>query len=120
MNTHDLNKAAWDRAVDEGTNPYTLVVSPEQVAEARAGKWALYLSDCKIVPRDWFPELKGRRVLCLASGGGQQAPIFAAIGAEVTLLDASAKQVELDRFVAERDCLSIETVEGDMADLSRF
>lgn len=118
MNIHDLNKAAWDKAVESGENPYTKVVSSEQIAAARAGRWALYLSDCKPVPPDWFPPLKQARVLCLASGGGQQAPIFAALGAEVTLLDSSPKQLAQDRYVAQRDGLTIRTLEGDMADLS--
>jgi SAM-dependent methyltransferase len=78
------------------------------------------LSDCRPVPREWFPSLAGLKVLCLASGGGQQAPIFAALGAEVTLLDASPRQLAQDRFVAERDNLSIRLIEGDMADLSAF
>ncbi len=120
MQTHAWNKAAWDQAVDEGTNPYTTVVSPEEIATARQGTWSLYLSNCKPVPRDWFPSLPGLKVLCLASGGGQQAPIFAALGAEVTILDALARQLAQDRFVAERDNLSIRLVEGDMTDLSAF
>lgn len=120
MNIHNLNKVAWDQAVAESENPYTKVVSPEQVAAAKAGQWTLYLSDCKAVPKAWFPPLAGLKVLCLASGGGQQAPIFAALGAEVTLLDASAKQLAQDQFVAERDGLPISIVEGDMADLSAF
>jgi SAM-dependent methyltransferase len=120
MKIHDLNKAAWDRAVKDGDNPYTQVVSPQQIADARQGNWALYLSDGKPVPRGWFPSLSGCRVLCLASGGGQQAPIFAALGAEVTLLDASAQQLAQDRFVAQREGLSIRLQEGDMADLSAF
>ena len=120
MNIHDLNKAAWDHAVSEGTNPYTKVVSPKQVADARQGTWSLYLSGCKPVPKDWFPSLRGLKVLCLASGGGQQAPILAALGATVTLLDASPNQLAQDQFVAERDNLIIRLVEGDMADLSAF
>jgi SAM-dependent methyltransferase len=120
MQTHEWNKAAWDHAVDEGTNPYTTVISPEDIAAARQGSWSLYLSDCKPVPREWFLPLQRLKVLCLASGGGQQAPIFAALGAEVTLLDASPRQLAQDRFVAERDNLSIRLVEGDMADLSPF
>ena len=80
MRIYDLNKVAWDQAVGEGTNPYTKVVSPEEIAAARQGKWSLYLSDCKPVPQDWFPDLSGLKVLCLASGGGQQAPILAALG----------------------------------------
>ncbi len=120
MNIHDINKAAWDQAVSEDNNPYTQVVSPEQIAEARNGVWEVYLSDCKPVPKPWFPELSGLRVLGLASGGGQQAPIFAAAGAEVSLIDASPKQLDQDRFVAERENLTIELVEGDVADLSVF
>lgn len=120
MKIHDLNRIAWDQAVGEGTNPYTKVVSREGIAEERQGKWSLFLSDCKPVPRDWFPDLSGLKVLCLASGGGQQAPIFAALGAEVTLLDASPRKLAQDQFVAERDNLIIKIVEGDMADLSAF
>jgi ubiquinone/menaquinone biosynthesis C-methylase UbiE len=120
MQSHKWNKVAWDYAVDEGTNPYTTVVSPEDVAMAREGKWSVFLSDSKAVPTDWFPRLQGLKVLCLASGGGQQAPIFAAAGADVTLLDASPRQLAQDHFVAERDNLSIRLVEGDMADLSAF
>ena len=120
MNIYDLNKNAWDKAVDQGTNPYTKVVSPEQIVEAKRGKWSLYLSDCTPVPKEWFPVLSGSKILCLASGGGQQAPIFAALGAEVTLLDASPRQLAQDLFVAERDNLTIKLTEGDMADLSSF
>ena len=119
MSTFDWNRAAWDRAVGEG-NPYTRVVSPAEIAAAREGRWALYLSDLKPVPVHWFPPLVGLNVLCLASGGGQQAPILAALGATVTVLDASPRQLDQDRLVAERDHLSLNLVEGDMADLSRF
>lgn len=117
---YNLNKAAWDHAASEGENPYTTVVSSEAVAAAKQGSWSLFLSDCKPVPKEWFPNLRGLKVLCLASGGGQQAPIFAALGAEVTLLDASPQQLAQDQFVAERDQLTITLVEGDMADLSAF
>lgn len=120
MNIHELNKRAWDHAVAEGNNPYTQMVSPQQIAAAQAGEWALYLSDCKAVPASWFPPLAGSRVLCLASGGGQQAPIFAALGAAVTSLDASPQQLALDRYVADREGLTIKTVAGDMADLVAF
>jgi SAM-dependent methyltransferase len=120
MNIYQLNKMAWDHAVDEGDNPYTQGVSSEQIVAAVQGKWSLYLSDIKPVPKDWFPSLRGLQVLCLASGGGQQAPIFAALGAEVTLLDASPRQLAQDQFIAERDHLTIRLIEGDMADLSMF
>src|SRR6185295_686017 len=53
-------------------------------------------------------------------GGGQQAPILAAAGAIVTTLDFSPKQLAQDRLVAERDGLTLTTVQGDMTDLSMF
>jgi SAM-dependent methyltransferase len=72
------------------------------------------------VPEDWFPPLPGASVLCLASGGGQQGPILAAAGAEVTVFDNSPRQLEQDRLVADREGLDFKTVEGDMRDLSCF
>jgi len=39
------------------------------------------------VPKDWFCELKNAEILGLASGGGQQMPIFAALGAKCTVMD---------------------------------
>ena len=95
-------------------------VSSEEVAEARKGNWKIILTPTKPIPQSWYPEIKGCDVLCLASGGGQQGPIFAAAGANVTVFDNSPKQLERDRVVAERDNLQIKTVQGDMADLSVF
>ena len=46
----------------------------------------MVLTPNKPVPRAWFGDLKGRDVLCLAGAGGQQAPVFAAAGARVTVL----------------------------------
>jgi SAM-dependent methyltransferase len=59
-----------------------------------------------------------RRVLCVAAAGGQQAPLFAALGCEVTSVDLSPEQLSLDRQVAEQHGLAIECVEADMLDLS--
>jgi len=50
MNPYELNKIAWNHAVSQGDNPYTQVISPEQVAAARQGKWTVSLSDIKPVP----------------------------------------------------------------------
>jgi len=95
-------------------------VSPETVAAAREGRWQVLLTPTLPVPREWFPALPGRDVLCLACGGGQQGPIFASAGANVTVFDNSPRQLAQDRLVAEREGLTIRTVEGDMADLSVF
>jgi SAM-dependent methyltransferase len=79
------------------------------------------LTPRKVVPRSWFPEsLQEVDVLCLAGSGGQQAPILAAAGATVTVLDNSPQQLAQDRLVAEREGLELKTVEGDMRDLGAF
>jgi SAM-dependent methyltransferase len=113
------NREAWDRQVETG-NPWTLPVSDQQVAAARRGDWSIVLTPAKPVPREWFGRLPGARVLCLASGGGQQAPILAAAGARVTLLDNSPRQLDRDREVAERTGLELRTELGSMIDLTRF
>jgi SAM-dependent methyltransferase len=113
------NRHAWDRQVERG-NPWTIPVVPDVIARARRGDWQIILTATKPVPADWFPPLAGIEVLCLASGGGQQGPILAAGGAKVTVFDNSANQLARDRLVADREGLTIETVQGDMADLSAF
>jgi len=119
VDIREYNRMAWDREVERG-NQWTVPVSREAIAAARQGQWEIILTPTKPVPRAWFPDLEGLDVLCLASGGGQQGPILAAAGANVTALDNSPRQLEQDHFVAERDALTITTVEGDMADLSTF
>jgi SAM-dependent methyltransferase len=120
MDIFKYNRRAWDREVEKGSNTWTIPVSSATIAEARQGRWQIILAVSRPVPDHWFPKLAGARVLCLASGGGQQGPVLAAAGAEVTVLDFSPRQLERDRQVAERDNLSLCTVEGDMADLSMF
>ncbi|HJQ27907.1 MAG TPA: class I SAM-dependent methyltransferase [Rubrobacter sp.] len=119
MDVRGYNQEAWDRQV-EGGNEWTVPFGPEVIEAARRGEWSVLLTETKPVPRTWFPEMKGADVLCLASGGGQQAPVFAAAGANVTVLDNSPKQLAQDRRVAERESLDLETVQGDMRDLSVF
>ena len=119
MDIREHNRLAWDRHVERGCR-YTIPAGPEEIAAARRGEWTIYLTPTKPLPRDWLPDVIGQRVLCLASGGGQQGPVLAAAGARVTVFDNSPRQLESDRLVADREGLEIETVEGDMADLRMF
>lgn len=64
--------------------------------------------------------LDGWDILALASGGGQQGPLFAAAGARVTVLDNSREQLAKDAMVAKRESLELRCVEGTMEDLSVF
>ena len=113
------NALAWDKEC-ENQGEWSRPVSTDTIARARAGDWEVKLTPNRAVPRNWFGDLQGRDVLCLASGGGQQGPILAAAGANVTLLDQSVRQLECDRMVAERDYLEMRITRGDMADLSQF
>ena len=113
------NARAWDHQVASG-NEWTRPVSTRVIQQARQGEWSVLLTATTPVPRRWFPDLAGLRVLCLASGGGQQGPVLAAAGAEVTVFDNSPAQLAQDEFVADRDGLAIRTVQGDMQRLEAF
>lgn len=114
------NRAAWDLLSRSGDR-WTIPVTPKVIAAARRGKWGVVLTNTKPVPRSWFPErMEGLDILALASGGGQQGPIFAAAGARVTVLDNSPEQLAKDALVAKRDGLDLRLVEGAMENLSTF
>lgn len=112
-----LNRAAWDRAVSEQSR-WTRPVGSEEIGAARRGRWQIVLTPGRPVPSSWFPPLAGCRVLCLAGGGGQQGPILAAAGAQVTVFDNSPAQLAQDERTVETFGLSLDTILGDMRDLS--
>jgi len=119
MDYIEKNRRIWDERSANG-DTWSVPVTSETVKLAREGIWSIVLTPAKPVPSDWFPDIKGKRVLCLAGGGGQQGPVLSAAGAEVTVFDNSPGQLEKDLFVAQRDGLSIRTVQGNMQDLSAF
>ena len=114
-----VNQDGWDRRVEE-RDVWTRPVSPEEIECARSDNWSVLLTPNRPVPREWFGDIKGKNILCLASGGGQQGPILAAAGGQVVVFDASTKQLEQDDAVARRDGLSLVTRQGLMHDLSSF
>ena len=118
INRH--NQLSWDHQSAVGQSPWVQPVTTDEVNAARAGDWQIILTPSKSVPRSWFGDLKDKDLLCLASGGGQQAPILAAAGAVVTSFDQSPEQLRKDADVAARDNMSIQCLQGDMADLSVF
>jgi ubiquinone/menaquinone biosynthesis C-methylase UbiE len=62
--------------------------------------------------------VRGKRLLCLAAGGGRQSALYAAAGAEVTVVDLSPEMLALDRQVAAERGLNIRVVEASMDDLA--
>lgn len=113
MEYQDINAAAIDRWAEQGWE-WGRPISHEVYAAALRGQWDVQLTPTKMVPHAWFGELRGKKVLGLASGGGQQMPIFAALGAECTVLDYSERQLASERLVAEREGYAIRIIRADM------
>jgi SAM-dependent methyltransferase len=113
------NRRAWDTGAVAG-GLWSLPVDSETIAHARAGKWQVKLTPKLPVPRDWFGDLAGKKLLCLASGGGQQVPVLAAAGADVVSFDLSEQQLAKDAGVCAREGLNARCVQGDMANLACF
>ncbi len=109
----EINREVIDRWIEEGWE-WGMPISHQEFVDAQAGRWEVLLTPTVPVPHEWLGELKGKKILGLASGGGQQMPIFAALGAECTVLDYSPKQIQSERLVAEREGFSITAIEGDM------
>lgn len=116
MNTksyQEINSATIDRWIGGGWE-WGKPIDHETYLRAKAGEWGVFLTPTKTVPHEWFGDLAGRRVLGLASGGGQQIPVFTALGARCTVLDYSAAQIESERMVAQREGYAVECVQADM------
>lgn len=110
----DINAATIDRWVEEGWE-WGQPISHEEYVKALQGEWKVHLTTIKYVPRKWFGgEIRGKKLLGLASGGGQQMPLFAAAGADCTVFDYSPRQLESEKMVAEREGYGIRIIRGDM------
>ena len=103
----DHNRRAWDERVVRRARHTA-------VATEKALQNPMKVAD----PDGWLGEVRGRRVLCLASGGGMQSALFAAAGAIVTVVDLSPEMLRLDTEIAARFRLEVRTVETSMEDLS--
>ncbi|WP_027136744.1 class I SAM-dependent methyltransferase [Gaetbulibacter saemankumensis] len=119
MDVTKHNQIAWDHYVDQNDR-WTIPASKQEIEQAKIGYWNIVLTPKKAVPHHWFPDLKDLKILGLASGGGQQGPILATLGAKVTIFDNSEKQLLQDKTLSDKYNLGIKTVQGDMRDLSVF
>lgn len=106
----DHNERAWDSLAKQGQR-FTKAAKDDEF------KNPLQILD----GNNWLGgNISGQKLLCLAAGGGRQGPLYAAAGADVTVVDISATQLELDRVVAQERQLRIKTVKTSMDDLSMF
>ena len=100
--THDHNRRAWDARVRRGetfTRPATDEDFRQPLTTVDGAGWL-------------GASIAGRRVLCLAAGGGSQSALYAAAGAQVTVVDISGEMLALDRQVARERRLDVQTVQG--------
>lgn len=111
------NRHAWNWAAMNG-NRWSIPVSEDIIARARTGDLKIVLTPEKNIPKDWLGDIRGKAVLGLASGGGQQGPVLAAAGAIVTILDLSPEQLQKDRTCAGTYGLNIKTIESSADNLS--
>jgi SAM-dependent methyltransferase len=114
-----INAQIIDHWADAGWE-WGVPITGETFAQARQGHWSVLLTPIKSVPHNWFApflqnnRLEGVRLLGLACGGGQQMPIFAALGADCTVLDFSKRQLDRERQVAQREGYRIRILHADM------
>ena len=110
----ELNARIVDAWVESGWQ-WGVPISHERYLKARSGDWSMLLTPTREVPREWFFEdMRCRRVLGLAAGGGQQMPIFAAMGCSCTVLDYSSAQIASEEMVAQREGYEIRAIRADM------
>ena len=118
-NYTDINARTIDKWADDDWE-WGRPISREEYEKATAGEWSVLLTPVREVPQKWFApyiqdqRLPGVKLLGLASGGGQQMPIFAALGAECTVLDYSERQLDREREVAQREGYAIDIIKADM------
>lgn len=104
---HAHNRQAWDRMAHKKQR-FTRPAGDDDFVDPLK----------RIDAAGWLGDIRGRRVLCLAAGGGRQGPLYAAAGANVTIVDISPAMLQLDRDVAAERRLDLRTIETSMDDLS--
>lgn len=109
----EINAKTWDMWAKNGCE-WSVPISHEAYMEADEHSFRVFLTPCIPVPHEWFGGLQGKRLLGLASGGGQQMPVFAKLGADCTVFDYSEQQLAAERMVAAREGYAIQIVRGDM------
>ena len=101
---HRHNQQAWNQMVQR-QDRFTRPAADREVHDPLS----------TAVGQGWLEgELRGKDVLCLAAGGGRQGVIYAAAGANVTVVDLSPAMLELDRQAAAQRQLHLRTIEASM------
>jgi len=104
------NQRVWDERARQG-QAYTEPLTDEELSDPLRRKAALH----------WLGgDVRGRRVLCLAAGGGRHGVLYALAGARVTVVDISPEMLRIDRDVAAARGVSVQTVQASMDHMPMF
>ena len=106
---HDHNRRAWD-AMARRQARFTRPAGDDDYSSPLS----------RVDGMGWLGDVRNKKLLCLAAGGGRQGPMYAAAGADVTIVDISQEMLDLDRQVATEKGLKLRTIQASMDDLSMF
>ena len=106
----DAARAAYDRMANRD-DPLCRIAKDAEVHQPLSA----------IDPCRWLgDDIRGKRLLCLAAGGGRQSAIYATAGADVTVVDISPAMLERDRLSAAHRGHSVRLIEASMDRLTMF
>ncbi|MGI9428958.1 MAG: class I SAM-dependent methyltransferase [Bythopirellula sp.] len=105
---NEQNARAWD------------ALAKRQAALAKPASDEDFANPLQTVdPLGWLgPSISNAKVLCLAAGGGRQSALYAAAGAQVTVVDISSEMLALDRQVAAERNLAVHAIQTSMDELA--
>lgn len=115
------NEQVWEGLVKEGDCGYTipwLDLKREEILKYAEGSQSIPPQLRDIYPAQILSSVKDRKVLCLASGVGQQSVVFGLLGANVTVVDLTQGQLDGDIQAAGHYGYDVTTIKADMRDLS--
>lgn len=111
MNPHQIvqqNREAWQNLARHG-HVLARPATAEELQEPLA----------KVDSLGWLGgDIRGWQVLCLAAGGGRHGPLYAAAGAQVTVVDFSSAMLDLDRQAIAQTGVAFQTLETSMDNLA--
>ena len=117
----DAIRQDWNRQTRDGriyTRPW-LDIAEERLRQYVHGETeGLELEFNYIYPPAILHDVHGKKVLCLAAGGGQQSAVFGLLGADVTVLDIADAMLDGDRRAADRYGYPLRTIQADMRNLA--
>jgi 2-polyprenyl-3-methyl-5-hydroxy-6-metoxy-1,4-benzoquinol methylase len=117
------NEEHFDRDVEKGASSTIpcLDLDPGMVRQFARGELEPVpesLSKRVDFPGIDLANVDGKDVLCLGAGGGQQSAVLGLLGARVTVLELSRRQLDGDRTAAAHYGYEITAIHADMQDVS--